>query len=95
MSCEPTVNPKQVVLPPVNKSNTWDGLTWAITSVDADDTEFAAALSLVRFQLQDSSGNIALTLSSANSGEVTINNSTSNTWSVTVDPRILSVGAKP
>ena len=89
MSC----NNLNVTLPPARSSNTWDGLTWAITSVDAGETEFAAALSLCRFQLQDSDGAVVLTLSSATSGEVTINAATADAWSVTVEPRILSLTA--
>lgn len=82
-----------VKLPDTFKGDTWDGLTWAIDSVDADDTRFAAALSLCRFQLQDLDGNTELTLTSATSGQVTINTATANAWSVTVEPRILSLDA--
>ena len=87
------INPLNITLPATFKNDTWDGLTWAITSVDAADTRFAAALSLVRFQLQDSDGTAALTLSSATSGEVTINTATGNAWSVTVDERVLTLAA--
>jgi hypothetical protein len=86
------INPLNITLPCTFKNDTWDGLTWAITSVDAADTRFAAALSLVRFQLQDNAGAAALTLSSATSG-VTINTATANAWSVTVDARILTLDA--
>jgi len=84
-------NIQNIPLPATVSSNTWDGLTWELTSVDAADTRFAAVLSSVRFQLQDGDGNAALTLSSASAGQVTINTATANAWSVTVEPRILSL----
>jgi hypothetical protein len=84
-------NPRNITLPSARKSNTWDGLTWAISSVDAGETEFATELSLVRFQLQDSDGNAVLTLSSATTGEVTINTATADAWSVTVEARVLDL----
>lgn len=84
-------NSANVALPDTFKGDTWDGLTWAISSVDADDTRFAETLSLVRFQLQDADGVAALTLSSATSGEITINTATANAWSVTVEARKLTI----
>jgi len=84
-------NLQNIPLPWTITSNTWDGLTWALTSVDAADTRFAAVLSSVRFQLQDSTGAAALTLSSAVSGEITITTATANAWSVTVESRILTL----
>ena len=80
-------------LPSTVKGDTWDGLTWEITSVDAEDTEFADTLTLARFQLQDDTGAAALTLTSATPGQVTINTATANAWSVTVEPRVLSLDA--
>ena len=80
-------------LPATFKGCTWDGLTWVISDVDGDDTEFAAALSSASFQLQDADGVSVLSLTSATPGEVTINVATANAWSVTVEPRILSVAA--
>lgn len=82
-----------VKLPDTLKGDTWDGLTWEISSVDPDDTRFAAALSLCRFELQTLAGVAALSLSSATAGQITINTSTANAWSVTVEPRILSLSA--
>ena len=78
-------------LPDAFKGCTCDGLTWALTSVDDDVTEYAAVLSLAVFQLQDSDGAAALTLSSAVSGEVTLNATGANAWSITVEPFIVSV----
>jgi hypothetical protein len=86
-------NIQNIELPWTVSSNTWDGLTWALTSVDGDDTRFASTLSLVRFQLQDSTGAVALTLTSATAEQVTINTATANAWSVTVEPRILTLTA--
>jgi hypothetical protein len=80
-----------VKLPDTFKNDTWDGLTWAISSVDSEDTRFASALSSVRFQLQTVSGTSALTLTSATAGEITINTATANAWSVTIEPRILAI----
>lgn len=82
-----------VKLPDTFKGDTWDGLTWAIASVDADDTRFDSTLTAVRFQLQTLAGVSALSLTSATSGEITINTATANAWSITVEPRILSVTA--
>jgi len=80
-----------VKLPDTFKNDTWDGLTWAISSVDTEDTRFASALSSVRFQLQTVTGTSALTLTSATAGEITINTATANAWSVTIEPRILAI----
>jgi hypothetical protein len=80
-----------VKLPDTFKNDTWDGITWAISSVDSNDSRFASALSSVRFQLQTVSGTSALTLTSATAGEITINTATSNAWSVTIEPRILAI----
>ena len=77
-------------LPPTYRGCTWDGLTWSVAS---DDTEFADTLSLAVFQIQDDDGNVALTLSSAVNGEVTINVSTAGAWSITVEPRNLTITA--
>lgn len=82
-----------VKLPDTFKGDTWDGLTWELSSVDADDTRFSATLSLCRFELQTLAGVAALSLSSATAGQITINNATANSWSVTVEPRILSIAA--
>ncbi|MEY3898670.1 MAG: hypothetical protein RLZZ214_4192 [Verrucomicrobiota bacterium] len=89
MSC----NHLAVTLPDVFQSETWDGITWAIESVDAGETEFASTLASARFQMQDTSGNVALDLTSATEGQVTINESAPNAWSVTVEPRILTLSS--
>jgi hypothetical protein len=41
--------------------------------------------------MQDTSGNVVLTLSSATAGQVTINESGANAWSITVEPRVLTI----
>ncbi len=82
-----------VTLPDVFQSETWDGITWAIESVDVGETEFASTLASARFQMQDTSGNVALDLTSATAGQVTINESAANAWSVTVEPRVLTLSS--
>ena len=82
-----------IELPATFKGKKWGGFTWSVTSVDAGDTEFEGVLSLARFQLQNSSGEAVLTLSSATVGQVTLNETAANAWSVTVEPRILSLDA--
>ena len=89
MSCKPL----NIRLPDTFRGDTWDGLTWALESVDEGDTEFDGVLTLARFQLQSPAGVAALTLSSATAGQVTINESAANEWDVTVEPRILAVDA--
>ena len=88
MSCTNIINRD---LPDTKEGCTWDGLTWRITSVSADDTDYAAVLSLAEFIATDSTGAVALTLTSATTGQVTINESAENSWDVTVEPRILSL----
>lgn len=78
--------PYQVTLTPIVQGDTWDGLQCSFSS---DGTAFADDLSLVRFQFQDEDGTSALTLSSAVSGEVTINDAAN--WTFTVEPRIISI----
>lgn len=73
---------------PVYKNDTWDGFTVALSS---DGTAFAGTLTLVRVAFTNSSGTIALTLSSANSGEITINSATPNSWNFTVEPQVLTL----
>lgn len=85
-------NPQNFSLPDTISNDTWDGLTWALESVDAGDTEFAGTLTLARFQLQDSTGAVALTITSATAA-VTIDVATANLWEVTVEPRILALAA--
>lgn len=85
------VNLLNFPLPETYTGKTWDGLTWTVTSVADGDTEYAAALSSARFQFQDVDGNVDLTLSSSVSGEVTLNTTTADAWSITVEPRALSL----
>jgi hypothetical protein len=87
------MDPLNFPLPDAFKGCTWPGLTWTVTAVDDGDTEFAAALVSAKFQMQDSSGNAILTLSSAVSGEVTLNATTANAWSITVEGRIMTAAA--
>jgi hypothetical protein len=84
-------NPRNITLPATFQGDTWGGLTWAITAVDPEVTEFTADLALVRFQLQNTAGSAALTLSSAAPGEITINSATANAWSATIEPRVLAL----
>ncbi len=88
MNCNP--NRFAFRLPDTDKGCTWDGLT---VTIESDDTEYASALSIARFQLQTSAGAIALTLTSATAGEVTINDATAGQWSITVESRILNLDA--
>lgn len=85
-TCTPTVE-----LPCAYKDTTWDGLTWEIQSTDS--TEFASVLSSARFQLKDSSGVAALTLSSAVGGEITLNVTAASQWSITVEDRLMTLNA--
>lgn len=85
-------NPQNFPLPDAISNDTWDGLTWALESVTAGDTEFAGTLTLARFQLKDSAGAVALTLTSA-SAAVTIDVATANLWEVAVEARILALAA--
>jgi len=82
-----------IKLPDTFQGKTWDGITWRVTDVPADATEFAGTLTLARFQLQDEAGEVALTLSSATAGQVTINTATPNAWDVTVEPLVLTIAA--
>lgn len=84
--------PDFVTLPCTFSGDTWDGFTWAISDADGD-TDFAGTITLARFQIQDLSGNEMLTLSSDVSGEVTINTASDYNWSVTIEPRVLSLDA--
>ena len=79
-----------ISLPKTYAGDTWDGLTWAISDA-AGDTEYAGTLTLVRFQLQDSSGAAVLTLTSADPAAVSINSAAPYGWSVTVEPRVLAL----
>jgi uncharacterized surface anchored protein len=88
MNCTP--NRFAYRLPDTDKGCTWDGVTW---TVDSDDPDYDAVLSVARFQLQDSAGTVVLTLTSATAGEVTINDSAAGQWSVTVEERILTLAA--
>jgi hypothetical protein len=86
-------NPLNIPLVAEFSGKTWDGLTWSVSDVAPDDTEYAATLASARFQLQNSAGVAVLTLSTANADEMTINESAANAWSVTVEPHILTVAS--
>jgi hypothetical protein len=81
-----------VTFPETFTGDTWDGFTFVVSDA-AEDTDYAGALTLARCQLQDYTGASALSLSSAVSGQVTINVSSAYLWSVTVEPRILTLSA--
>jgi len=80
-------------LPFAFTGNTWDGLTWTVSDVDVGDTEYADTLASARFQLQDESGTIILTRTSATAGQVTLNVTTADAWSVTVEPMAMTIAA--
>ena len=85
---------QSIPLPDVFQGDTWDGLTWEIESVDPDDTEHAGTLTQAIFQLTDSAGAVALTLDSDNVADaVTLNVTTPNAWSVTVEARTMTLAA--
>ena len=88
MTCCPS-SPPFIELPCTFSTCTWPGFTWRIDSTDA--TEFDAVLSSAAFQLQNEDGTAALTLTSATAGQVTLNVTTARAWSITVEPRILSL----
>jgi len=80
-------------LPPTSKGCTWDGLTWTVDSVTAGDTEFAAVLASARFQFKDADNVSVLSLSSASASEITLNETAADSWSITVEPRTLTIAA--
>lgn len=85
---------QSIPLPSVFQGDTWDGLTWEIESVDADDTEHAGTLTRAVFQLTDSTGSAALHLDSENVADaVTLNETAPNAWSVTIEPRAMLLAA--
>lgn len=77
-------------LPDTTAGCTWRGLTWTLDDAE-DSTDYAAALSLAEFIAKDSTGAVVLTLTSATAGQVTITSATANAWSITVEPRILTL----
>ena len=83
----------QIALPDVTKGETWDGLTWVVSDVPDGETEFSDTLALATVEFKDCNGNTVLTLSSATSGQVTINVSTADAWSVTAEPQTLNLPA--
>ncbi len=87
MSC----NPLNYPLPAVISGDTWDGFTWSVADVPAGSTEFAVALDLAEFEIKDVAGTSLLLLTSATPGDVTINTSGDGAWSVTVEPRVLTL----
>lgn len=82
---------KNIELETVASGETWGGLTLTIT--DSDDTQFSGTLSAVTMTWKNSTGAVALTLSSATAGQITINTATAYAWSFTVEDRILSLPA--
>lgn len=90
MSCC-TSSPPTVELPCAFKGATFDGFTWRIDSTDG--TDYDAVLTSARWQLQDSAGNAALTLTSAVGSEITLNVTTPKLWSITVEKRLLTLDA--
>ena len=80
-----------IKLPCAYKDETWDGLTWRITSTDS--TEFDGTLVSAKMQIKNQSGAAVLTLSSSVSGEVTLNTTTPRAWSVTVESRLMTLDA--
>jgi hypothetical protein len=86
-------NPLNITLPSSFSGDTWDGFTWTVSDVPPEDTEFSGTLVKAIFQLQNSEKVPVLNLSSATAGQVTINTATPNAWSVTVEPRILTIPA--
>jgi hypothetical protein len=85
---------QSISLPDTYSGDTWDGLTWEIESVDADDTEHAGTLTQAIFRLTGPSGDAALSLDSDDAEDgVTLNETAPNAWSVTVEPRIMTLAA--
>jgi hypothetical protein len=80
-----------IKLPDAYKGETWDGLTWGIKSTDS--TEFDGTLTNAKLQLKNQAGAAALTLNSTEAGEITLNNTTPRQWSITAEPRIMSLDA--
>ena len=81
--------PVVIELPAVYKTTTWDGLTWKITQ--STSSEYDVVLSSARFQLQDANGSAVLTLTSADASEITLNITTANLSSITIEKRLLSL----
>jgi len=79
-------------LPDTEKGTTWDGLTWTLTDPDGS-TEWASALVSARFQMQNASGTSVFSKSSAVNGEITLNVTTADAWSITVEPVVITVAA--
>ena len=78
----------------VAKGDTWDGITWEIEHVDDDDTEYSGTLTQAIFQIQDEAGTPVMTLDSDDVGDaLTLNDTTPDQWSVTVEPRVMTLAA--
>jgi hypothetical protein len=86
MSC----NPHNYPLPAHVAGDNWPGLTWALESITAGDTEFGGTLTLAEFELKNSAGTTALLLTSATAA-VTIEVATPDQWSVSVEERVLDI----
>lgn len=80
MSC----SPHNIQLDPHFSATEWEGLTWSLYEVPTDNTFFEGTLTRAIFVFKDNAGNVDLTLDSDIVGEVTLNATTANAWSVTV-----------
>jgi len=80
--------PAQIDLTPVIQGDTWDGLT---VSMSSTGTAFGSNLSTVKMTFKDSTGTVALALTSATSSEILITSASS--WTFNVVGRVLSLAA--
>jgi hypothetical protein len=85
------VNLLNYTLPETFAGTTWSGLTWAVSVTGDDETEFASELVSARFQLRSETGGVALTLSSENAGEVTLESTAADAWSIIVEKQDLTI----
>jgi len=79
-------------LPDTEKGCTWDGFTWELTDPDGS-TEWASTLVSARFQMQDEDGVSVFSKSSTVNGEITLNTTTADAWSITVESVLMTVAA--
>lgn len=80
--------PGQVNLTPVIQGDTWDGIT---VSMSSTGTAFSDTLATVKMTFKDSSGTLALALSSASASEILITDASA--WTFNVVGRVLSLAA--
>jgi hypothetical protein len=85
------VNLLNYTLPETFTGTTWSGLTWAVSVTGDDETEFASELVSARFQLRSETGGVALTLSSENAEEVTLESTAADAWSIIVEKQDLTI----